>query len=53
MGTLVALGEQAALKANLFQQSFIEEFAELSHSPPVQPAIVFIFGLIDHIEIST
>jgi hypothetical protein len=53
MGTLIAPGEHTALEVYLLQEGFIEKSTELTHPPSIQPAIVFIFGHVNHIEVST
>jgi hypothetical protein len=44
--------EQATLKVHFLERRVIQEPVKLPHESSIQPVIVFVFRMIDHIEIS-
>jgi hypothetical protein len=49
--TLIALGEEAPLKMDLLERSSVEA-TKLAHQAPVETVVVFVLGVVDHIEIA-
>jgi hypothetical protein len=51
MSPFITPHEQSAVKVKLLETGRVDEALKLAHAPPIEIRVIFVSGMINHIEI--